>query len=63
MLEYLELPSCAHFGWVFLYRNDFLRLLFSFLLQEAVARLEEIKKSMEAKMALRQSNLNPERPG
>lgn len=45
------------------YRNDFLRLLFSFLLQEAVARLEEIKKSVEAKMALRQSNLNPERPG
>ena len=34
-----------------------------FLMQEAVARLEEIKKSIEAKMALRQSNLNPERPG
>jgi len=32
-------------------------------MQEAVARLEEIKKSVEAKMALRQSNLNPERPG
>ncbi|KAH9722579.1 Regulator of nonsense transcripts UPF2 [Citrus sinensis] len=31
--------------------------------EEAVARLEEIKKSIEAKMALRQSNLNPERPG
>ncbi|XP_035548601.1 regulator of nonsense transcripts UPF2 isoform X1 [Juglans regia] len=30
--------------------------------EEAVAHLEEIKKSMEAKMALRQSNLNPERP-
>ncbi|KAK9283344.1 hypothetical protein L1049_011586 [Liquidambar formosana] len=30
--------------------------------EEAVARLEEFKKSMEAKMALRQSNLNPERP-
>ncbi|QCE13682.1 regulator of nonsense transcripts 2 [Vigna unguiculata] len=30
--------------------------------EEAVARLEEIKKSVEAKMALRQSNLNPERP-
>ncbi|KAH9722580.1 Regulator of nonsense transcripts UPF2 [Citrus sinensis] len=30
--------------------------------EEAVARLEEIKKSIEAKMALRQSNLNPERP-
>ncbi|KAG5006500.1 hypothetical protein JHK85_025042 [Glycine max] len=29
---------------------------------EAVARLEEIKKSIEAKLALRQSNLNPERP-
>jgi len=28
-----------------------------------VARQEEIKKSFEAKMALRQSNLNPERPG
>lgn len=54
---------CSHFGWVFLYRNEFLRLLFSFLLQESVARLEEIKKSVEAKMALRQSNLNPERPG
>lgn len=31
--------------------------------QEAVARLEEIKKSIESKIALRQSNLNPERPG
>ncbi|EPS67341.1 hypothetical protein M569_07434, partial [Genlisea aurea] len=30
--------------------------------QEAVARLEEIKKSIETKMALRKSNLNPERP-
>ncbi|XP_051119290.1 regulator of nonsense transcripts UPF2 isoform X2 [Andrographis paniculata] len=30
--------------------------------EEAVARLEEFKKSIEAKMALRQSNLNPERP-
>ncbi|PNX98651.1 regulator of nonsense transcripts UPF2-like protein [Trifolium pratense] len=30
--------------------------------EEAVAHLEEIKKSIEAKMALRQSNLNPERP-
>ncbi|CAJ1975643.1 unnamed protein product [Sphenostylis stenocarpa] len=30
--------------------------------EEAVARLEEIKKSVEAKMALRQSNLNLERP-
>ncbi|XP_059628243.1 regulator of nonsense transcripts UPF2 [Cornus florida] len=30
--------------------------------EEAVARLEEFKKSVEAKMALRQSNLNPERP-
>lgn len=30
--------------------------------EEAVARLEEIKKSIEAKMALCQSNLNPERP-
>lgn len=28
-----------------------------------MARLEEIKKSIESKMALRQSNLNPERPG
>lgn len=34
-----------------------------FLLQEAAARLEEIKKSIDAKVALRQSNLNPERPG
>lgn len=30
--------------------------------EEAAARLEEMKKSVEAKMALRQSNLNPERP-
>ncbi|XVF75478.1 hypothetical protein PTKIN_Ptkin13bG0191200 [Pterospermum kingtungense] len=30
--------------------------------EETVARLEEIKKSMEGKMALRQTNLNPERP-
>ncbi|KAL2555376.1 Regulator of nonsense transcripts UPF2 [Forsythia ovata] len=30
--------------------------------EEAVARLEEFKKSVEAKMVLRQSNLNPERP-
>lgn len=32
-------------------------------MQEAVARHEEYKKSVEAKMALRQINLNPERPG
>ena len=31
-------------------------------MQEAI-RLEEFKKSVEAKIALRQSNLNPERPG
>ncbi|CAI0442891.1 unnamed protein product [Linum tenue] len=30
--------------------------------EEAVARSEEMKKSMEAKIALRRSNLNPERP-
>ncbi|KAK9096312.1 hypothetical protein Sjap_021809 [Stephania japonica] len=30
--------------------------------EESVARKEEFKKSIEAKMALRQSNLNPERP-
>ncbi|XP_011046308.1 PREDICTED: regulator of nonsense transcripts UPF2-like [Populus euphratica] len=30
--------------------------------EEAVARLEEMKKSIEAKVALRQSNLNPQRP-
>ncbi|GMG99374.1 hypothetical protein Nepgr_001214 [Nepenthes gracilis] len=30
--------------------------------EEAVARLEEFKKSVEAKLALRHSNLNPERP-
>ncbi|KAG4957160.1 hypothetical protein JHK85_043540 [Glycine max] len=35
---------------------------FSTFTSEAVARLEEIKKSIEAKLALRQSNLNPERP-
>ncbi|KAJ8557118.1 hypothetical protein K7X08_002743 [Anisodus acutangulus] len=31
--------------------------------EEAVARHEELKKSVEAKMVLRQNNLNPERPG
>ncbi|KAF7147240.1 hypothetical protein RHSIM_Rhsim03G0121600 [Rhododendron simsii] len=30
--------------------------------EDAVARQEEFKKSIEAKIALRQSNLNPERP-
>ncbi|KAI9082787.1 hypothetical protein K1719_035244 [Acacia pycnantha] len=30
--------------------------------EEAAARLDEMKKAIEAKMALRQSNLNPERP-
>ncbi|KAF2318609.1 hypothetical protein GH714_009351 [Hevea brasiliensis] len=30
--------------------------------EEAVARLVEMKKSIEAKVSLRQSNLNPERP-
>lgn len=30
--------------------------------EEAVARVEELKKSIEAKMTLRQSNLKPERP-
>jgi regulator of nonsense transcripts 2 len=30
--------------------------------EEALARLEEIKKSIEAKLTLRQNNLNPERP-
>ncbi|KAF8021916.1 hypothetical protein BT93_G2146 [Corymbia citriodora subsp. variegata] len=30
--------------------------------EENVARQEELKKSIDAKMALRQSNLNPERP-
>lgn len=30
--------------------------------EESVARLEEFKKSLDAKIALRQSNLNPERP-
>ncbi|CAI0411623.1 unnamed protein product [Linum tenue] len=30
--------------------------------EEAVARFEEMKKLMEAKIALRRSNLNPERP-
>ncbi|XP_022744758.1 regulator of nonsense transcripts UPF2-like isoform X2 [Durio zibethinus] len=30
--------------------------------EEAVARIEEIKKSIEGKMALRQTNLNPGRP-
>ncbi|KAJ6432783.1 hypothetical protein OIU84_019923 [Salix udensis] len=31
--------------------------------EEAAARQEEMKKSIEAKVALRQSNLNPDRPG
>jgi len=31
--------------------------------QESVARLEEYKRSIDAKIALRNSNLNPERPG
>lgn len=52
---------CTH--WIGISGNEFSRLIFSFWLQEAVAHLEEIKKSVEAKMALRQSNLNPERPG
>ncbi|KAM1053423.1 hypothetical protein PS2_000918 [Malus domestica] len=30
--------------------------------EKVAARLEEVKKSIEAKMALRQCNLNPERP-
>nr|GMC88135.1 regulator of nonsense transcripts UPF2 [Ipomoea batatas] len=30
--------------------------------EETVARLEEFKKSIEAKMILRQSNFNPEKP-
>ncbi|XP_021737281.1 regulator of nonsense transcripts UPF2-like [Chenopodium quinoa] len=30
--------------------------------EEAVARVEELKKSIDAKLALRQSNLKPERP-
>lgn len=30
--------------------------------EEAAARVEELKKSVEAKMALRQINLKPERP-
>ncbi|KAL1364261.1 hypothetical protein HN51_012425 [Arachis hypogaea] len=30
--------------------------------EEAVARLEELQKTIEAKMTLRQSNLNPDRP-
>lgn len=45
------------------FRSDFGRVVIASFLQEAAARLEEIKKSIEAKMALRQSNLNPERPG
>ncbi|KAG9160182.1 hypothetical protein Leryth_023211 [Lithospermum erythrorhizon] len=32
------------------------------MVQQSSARLEEFRKSMEAKMALRQSNLKPERP-
>lgn len=48
---------------IFVKINDLVHKITFFLLQEAAARLEEIKKSIEAKMALRQSNLNPERPG
>jgi len=55
---------CNGSSWiVHSFQDDLLRLDFSNVMQEAVARLEEIKKSIEAKMALRQSNLNPERPG
>ncbi|KAK7287132.1 hypothetical protein RIF29_00197 [Crotalaria pallida] len=50
----------------FVYNSDAIALdgewkLYNIVL-EAVARLEEVKKSIETKMALRQSNLNPERP-
>lgn len=34
-----------------------------FLLQEIGSRVEEYRKSIDAKSALRQMNLNPERPG
>lgn len=51
--------------WFFFIRSyfDITHIYVLFQLQEAVARLEEIKKSIEGKMALRQTNLNPERPG
>lgn len=45
------------------FRSDFDKAVIGSFLQEAAARLEEVKKSIEAKMAFRQSNLNPERPG
>lgn len=48
---------------MFCYTLTQLSPIFSNHQQEAVAHLEEIKKSIEAKMALRQSNLNPDRPG
>ncbi|KAK4410725.1 Regulator of nonsense transcripts UPF2 [Sesamum angolense] len=43
-------------------RHDDELKLSQYPVQEAAARLEEFKKSVEAKMALRQSNLNPDRP-
>ena len=50
--------------WSLLQQIEYTHLSFPCWSQkEALARLEEIKKSIEAKMALRQSNLNPERPG
>lgn len=48
--------------WLLALRGE-LNVVYEILGQEAVAHLEEIKKSIEAKIALRQSNLNPDRPG
>jgi hypothetical protein len=54
--------NCYHFLFSFIFSSNVVKKT-CFVCQEAVARLEEMKKSIEAKVALRQSNLNPERPG
>lgn len=56
-----EILSLYHYGSLGCSNRIGFKL--TYLVQEAVARLEEFKKSVEAKMALRQTNLNPERPG
>lgn len=61
MLE-VEMIPCSQFSR-FLLLGELLFFSKMYFVQEAVARSEEFKKSVEAKMALRQSNLNPERPG
>lgn len=64
LLNMVEFCSLKFFDGMFLLLWIELIWAYSFhRMQEAAARLDEVKKSIEAKMALRQSNLNPERPG